>query len=370
MRHPIVTEDLQEIARRPLPYADFAGKTILVSGAGGFLPAYLVEALLYLNEKAVRPRARIVALVRNEAKARARFAAYRGRKDLRFLVQDVCEPIVLGGPVDYVIHAASPASPRYFASDPVGTLSANVIGTHHLLELARDKHAQDFLFFSSSEVYGDLSPAPAMIPESSYGRIDPLAVRSCYAESKKMGEAMCAAFQHQFGVPMKIVRIFHTYGPELALDDGRVFCDFVADLVHGRDLRLTSDGSAVRSYCYLADAVAGFLTVLLKGKHEAYNVGNNRMAVSVRELAERLAALFPAKNLRLQHSRPKAAPGLPHNAVSRIVPDTSKLEALGWAPRHSLESGFRRTVLSFAGRNQPHPSLRSGRATRLLGVRG
>lgn len=358
MRHPVVTEDLRELAALPLPYDELAGKTVLVSGAAGFLPAYLVEALLYLNETSLRRRVRVVALVRNEAKARARFAAYEGRKDLRWLVQDVCEPIVLGGPVDYLLHAASPASPRCFGVDPVGTLSANLTGTRNLLELARDKQARSFLFFSSSEVYGELTPAPECIAETMYGRIDPLAIRSCYAESKKMAEAMCVAWQQQFGVPTRIVRIFHTYGPGLALDDGRVFCDFVADLVRGRDLTLTSDGTAIRAYSYLADTVAGILTVLLRGKPEAYNVGNRRMAVSVRELAERLIALFPEKRLRLRHTPPRRNDYLP-SPVSRVVPDTAKLEALGWRPRHSIESGFRRTVLSFAG--APEESTANGR---------
>ena len=188
-------------------------------------------------------------------------------------------------------------------------------------------------------------------------------MRSCYAESKKMGETMCVAWQHQYGVPVKILRIFHTYGPGLALDDGRVFCDFVADLVGGRDLKLTSDGMAIRAYCYLGDAVAGYLAVLLKGKNEAYNVGNSRMAVSVRELAERLVALFPEKELRLRHTPPEYAAGHLHNGVSRICPDTSKLEALGWEPRHSIESGFRRTGWALAATDRLKPPAASRRAS-------
>lgn len=340
-------DDLREIAALPLPYRELAGKTVLVSGANGFLPAYLVEAILHLNETTLRPRTQVVALVRSEKKGRARFAAYRERSDLHWLVQDVCEPVRWDGPIDYVVHAASPASPRYFGSDPVGTLSANLTGTRNLLELARAKQSRRFLFFSSSEVYGELTPAPEFIPETLYGRIDPLAVRSCYAESKKMAEAMCTAWHHQYGVPAQIVRIFHTYGPGLALADGRVFCDFVADVVRGRDLTLTSDGTAIRAYCYLADTVAGILTVLLQGRHEAYNVGNRRMAVSVCELADQLVTLFPEKRLCVRHTPPQRTPGYLPSPVSRVVPDTAKLESLGWQPRHSIESGFRRTVLSF-----------------------
>src|SRR5262249_53731189 len=158
------------------------------------------------------------------------------------IVQDVCQPVTIDGPVDYIVHAASQASPKYFGRDPVGTLSANVLGTRHLLELARQKQSRGFLYFSSAEVYGQLDPARIPAPESACGPVDPLDVRSCYAESKRMGETMCVCWAYQYGVPARIVRPFHTYGPGMALDDGRVFSDFVAAIVQERDIVLTSNG--------------------------------------------------------------------------------------------------------------------------------
>jgi nucleoside-diphosphate-sugar epimerase len=252
------------------------------------------------------------------------------------------------GPVDYIIHAASQASPKYYGQDPVGTLSANVFGTHHLLRLAREKRSRGFLFFSSAEVYGEVNPRQIPCPESVYGSVDPMQVRSCYAESKRLGETLCVAWAHQHGVPARIVRPFHTYGPGMALDDGRVFSDFVADVAAGRDIIMRSDGTAVRAYCYLADAVAGYFTVLLKGQNgQAYNVGNNRAEASVLELAKRLVALYPEKNLKVIQVAEPPRPGYLASKVSRVSPDTTKIEALGWRPVHSLESGFRRTIHSF-----------------------
>lgn len=348
MRNRIITEDLQALAGLPLPFEELAGKVVLISGANGFLPAYLVETLLYRNEIAHAAPVRVIGLVRDAAKARTRFRHYEGRADLQLVVQDVCEPLEMAGPVDYVIHAASQASPKYFGIDPVGTLSANVFGTRHLLDLARSKRARGFLYFSSAEVYGQLDPDAIPCPETAHGAVDPLDVRSCYAESKRMGETLCIAWSHQYGVPIRIVRPFHTYGPGMALDDGRVFGDFVSDVVHGRDLVLRSDGSAIRAYCYLSDAVAGFFTVWLRGTAgQAYNVGNNRAEASVRELAHKLAALFPEKKLQVVQAAARGESGYLPSRVNRVSPDTAKLEALGWSPRYSLETGFARTILSF-----------------------
>jgi len=175
-----------------------------------------------------------------------------------------------------------------------------------------------------------------------------MSVRSCYAESKRAGETMCVCWQHQYGVPAKIVRPFHTYGPGMRPDDGRVFADFVSDVVNARDIQMKSDGAARRTYCYVADATSAFFAVLLNGQSgQAYNVGNPDAEVSVLELARILVGLDPKKGLRVvRRSRPPGDEYVP-SAVQRVRPDISKVRALGWAPTTGIEEGFGRTIRSF-----------------------
>jgi UDP-glucuronate decarboxylase len=346
MRHPIVEEDLGNILKADLPWQQFDGKTVLVTGANGFLPAYLIETLLYRNEQREAVKTRVLGLVRNEDKARRRFAHYAGRTDIEFIIQDVAAPLELTRPVDIIIHAASQASPKYYGADPVGTLSANVFGTNHLLCLAQMLKVERFLFFSSGEVYGQVNDAQIPTSEDDYGLVDPTQVRSCYAESKRMGENMCVSWHHQYGIPTVIVRPFHTYGPGMALDDGRVYADFVADILAGRDIIMKSDGSARRAFCYLADATAGFFTVLLKGQSgQAYNIGNAQGEAGILELAQRLMALFPEKGLKVISQA--VAPDYLQSRISRNCPDITKVKHLGWEPATTIEQGFLRTIRSF-----------------------
>jgi nucleoside-diphosphate-sugar epimerase len=346
MPNSIVADDLKRIVDAPLPFDELDGATVLVTGANGFLPAYLVETLLFRNDQGRGKPTTVLALVRNAAKAQFRFAEYLVRSDFKLVVQDVCDPLHIDGPVEFVIHAASQASPKFYGVDPVGTLSANCLGTYQILEFARAKQSRSVLYFSSAEIYGAVDAHENPIKETTFAPQDPLAPRACYAESKRLGETMCASWSRQFGVPVKIVRPFHTYGPGMAVDDGRVFSDFVADVVAGRNIVMQSDGSALRAYCYLADATLGYLTVLLKGENAAaYNVGNPHCEVSVLDLAKLIVGLFPEAGLRVAQAPAKA--GQVASQVSRYLPDTSKLEALGWRPTTSLEAGFRRTVLSY-----------------------
>ncbi len=347
MRHSIVEQDLDAIFQADLPWEQFDGKTVLVTGANGFLPAYLVETLLFRNERLGRTATQVIGLVRNEEKARRRFAHYSDRSDLRFVAGDVSEPLAYDGPAEVIIHAASQASPKFYGTDPVGTLSANVLGTHHLLQFAKAHGTERFLFFSSGEVYGQVNDQQIPTREEDYGLVDPTQVRSCYAESKRMGENLCVSWQHQYGVPAVIVRPFHTYGPGMALDDGRVFADFVADIVAGRDIVMKSDGRAERAFCYLADATQGFWTALLRGEPgQAYNIGNPSASVSILRLAETLAGLFPERGLRVVRQEPTVDIALP-GAVQRSIPSIAKAEGLGWHPAVGLETGFRRTVSSY-----------------------
>lgn len=347
MRHPIIEEDLVRILGQPVPWESFRNSRVLISGAYGFVVAYLVEALLYVNE-ALDLGITVVGLVRNPEKAKRRFAAYEGRRDLEFLFQDVCAPISEEVRADFVIHGASWASPKFYGSQPVGSLLPNVLGTYQLLELARREQARGFLFFSSAEIYGRVEPSAIPTPETYEGKVQPTEVRSCYAESKRMGETMCVAWHKQYGVPTTIARIFHTYGPGMALDDGRVFADFTRDILERRNIRMMSDGSHRRSFCYLADATVALLTIMLKGEGGvAYNMGNADAEVSIRELAEIMVNLFPERNLRVERIGDAHPQGYLRTTVDRACPDTSKLQALGWKPQIGVNEGFRRTVLSY-----------------------
>jgi len=342
----IVQQDIESIVAEPLPWESFSGANILVTGAAGFLPAYMVETLLFLNQSLANP-ARVVALVRNEERARARFASYIGRDDLQIVVQDVAQPLTLSMPFDYIIHAASQASPVFYKTDPVGTLTANVLGTYHLLNLATQSPCKGFLFFSSGEVYGNVKGGSGDISESDGGYLDPTDVRSCYGESKRMGETMCVSWAHQFGVPTHIVRPYHTYGPGMRLDDGRVFADFVRDILGGGPIVLMSDGSSRRCFCYLSDATVAFFSVLLKGGvGQAYNVANPNGECSIGELADRLALQFKDEGIRVERRDRGKSIYVP-SPIAGAMPSIDKLKALGWLPRKTIEEGFERTVLSY-----------------------
>ena len=346
-RHPVIEKDLQEILASSVPWEDMRDSTVAISGAYGFVVAYLVEALLYANEH-LGTNIRVVGVVRNREKARARFAAYEGRKDLQFLFQDVCEPVQIDGPVDFIIHGASWASPMYYGSQPVGSLMPNVMGTRSLLDLAVAKQTRKFLFFSSAEIYGRVPPELIPTPETYRGNVDTLEVRSCYAESKRMGETMCVAWHKQFGVETTMARIFHTYGPGMALDDGRVFADFVSDIVHRRNIRLMSEGTHQRAFCYLADSTPALLKIMLQGEPgTAYNMGNDDAEISIRDLADVMVELFPEWNLSVELTGEQHGEGYLRTAINRACPDTSRLRGLGWNPAIGVEDGFRRTVVSY-----------------------
>ncbi|MBV8635066.1 MAG: NAD-dependent epimerase/dehydratase family protein [Burkholderiaceae bacterium] len=340
-------EDVAAIVKRDLPWDALSGCTVAVTGARGFLGTYLVRTLLSLHAlgKVARPL-KVVALVRDLGHARERFADLAGNADLELFPWDLNAIAIPQLPqVHYIVHAASQASPRFYGTDPVGTLLPNTVGTAALLEaLRRSADPRGFLFVSSSEVYGAVSSQTAL-GETDYGTVDPATVRACYAESKRLGETMCVAWQQQYGVPAYIVRPFHTYGPGLAANDGRVFADFAFNVVRGENIVMNSDGSARRAFCYASDAVAGFFSVLLKGAAgQAYNVANPAGELSVMELAELLVGLFPEKGLRVDRRVPADSKAYMQSIYNRLVPDVSRLESLGWEPEVRPAEGFRRMI--------------------------
>lgn len=343
----IIFEDMQQIERRGGDWSWLRGRTVLVTGAYGMLASYLVYFLIYLNESQNGADIRILAQGRSAQKMCRRFGEYMDRPYFHMLEADICRPITLEGEVDYIVHAASLASPQYYRNSPVDTLLPNTIGTACLLELAREKKVQGFLFFSSNEVYGQLPADCTEITEQTVGLVDPAALRSCYAESKRMGETMCTAWAKQYGVPAKVVRIFHTYGPTCEpWHDQRVFAEFVANIVDGCDIVLKSDGSASRAFCYLTDAVDAFFRILHDGKQGAvYNMGNSGCRIAVRDLARLLVDLFPERGLKVVMQAREAGEVYMESPVKQTPAiNTDALQALGWQPQVSLREGFERTV--------------------------
>jgi nucleoside-diphosphate-sugar epimerase len=346
--NPVIFEDLKRIASANLPWEDLQDKTVLVTGGGGFLAAYLIKSLLAVG-RLNKLNIKVICVARSTRSVESRLSAYLDSPDLSVVQHDISKPLPIDFPrADIVVHSASQASPKYYGIDPVGTLLANSAGTMYLLEHAVKSQADRFLFFSSGEVYGVPGDPDQLVGELDYGYLDPMNVRSCYAESKRIGETMCAAWAQQHGLHTSVVRPFHTYGPGMALDDGRVFADFVADVVKKRDIVLRSDGLALRPFCYIADATIGFLTVLLSGgKAQAYNVANPDAEISIRDLATVVAGLFPDRGIGTRFDVSVNGDAYLKSPISRSCPSVDKIRGLGWTPSIGVSVGFCRTIQSF-----------------------
>lgn len=348
----IIHNDLLEIIENDLPWQKLKNKKILITGGAGFLGSYLVKSLLSLN-KIYDTNLTVFCLSRTQKSLNFRLNDHLNNQNLKIILNDISQIDSIDLPqVDFIIHSASQASPKFFGKDPVGTINANSLGTIKLLESVKNFNFEKFLFFSSGEVYGN-TKENTIIKESDYGYLDPLNLRSCYGESKRMGENICIAYSHQYEINCSIVRPFHTYGPGLNLDDGRVFADFVSDVVNKKDISVNSDGLAKRCFCYISEATKAFLTVLLNGSNrEAYNIANPEAEISIKDLAKMLKETFPDRVERINFSQTNKTKYYLPSQIKKSYPSIDKISKLGWTPKISIKNGFERTVNSFLDNNQ------------------
>lgn len=345
LENHIITEDVDRIISEDLPWEKFRGATVLVTGASGMIPSYVVYTMLGLNDS-MDMGIKVLALVRNEAKARRIFGSVLERNDIALIAQDVSIPLDYDGKIDYIFHGGSAARPREHSAAPTSTIRANLIGTFNLLDLAVKAHSKAFVLMSSSEVYGKVSSDIDKIKEDDYGYLDCLNPRSCYSEGKRAAETICASFMAQYGIDCKMPRFAHIYGPGLGLTDGRVQADFAANVFRGEDIVMNSDGSSRRSYTYVGDAVSGIFYILLKGDEAAYNVADSDNTISIRQLAEAFVACRPEKGLKLVMNIDQSKKAS-YNPAAFIGLDNSKLKALGWAPKVPVSEGTGRMVAHF-----------------------
>lgn len=335
----ILLEDLDSILSQSLSWEKLRGKTVLITGASGMVGSYMMNTLLRLND-CKDFGIHVIAMVRHAEKLSAEV---RSRSDVTVCLHDVTQPLSLEGDVDYVIHAASPASPLIMQNHPVATIAANTLGTYYTLMLAKEKKAQGYLLISSREIYGQPSEGQEFFREDTYGFVDQLNPRSCYSEGKKAAETMCASFAAEYGLDAKIVRLAHTYGPGMSIYDGRVQADFLKNVVHHEDIVLKSEGTAIRTYTYIADAIAGMFRVMLDSSEMVYNIGNEAGKVSIRQLAEIMVGIYPERGLKLVFDIPEG--GTKGTAPFTLgILSSEKLRAIGWEPRYSVADGFRRTL--------------------------
>lgn len=333
----IIKNDVEQILlKADLPWDSLKNKVFLFSGAGGIIASFMIETLLILNE--IRGyNIKLILIARNKQKTELRFKKYIDKNKIIIIEKDISDfSHMHNEKIDYYIHVASNADPRLFFSDPVGTLKANCLGTVNLLESAKINKPEGFLYFSSAEVYGDFfSDNP--IKESDDGIVDLDRIRNCYAEGKRVGEMLCNAYFHQFGVKAKIVRPAHTYGPDFNPQDTRTFSYFLDCVLNNQDIILNSDGKAKRSFLYIADAVLGYFTVLLKGENgHVYNVGND-YEISILDLANIIIRASGQNHLKVNLSDKIISKS---GKSSNCLLDNSKLKKLGWKPITTEFVGF------------------------------
>lgn len=340
---PVFRDDVDKIVAQSLPWDRYRNQEILVTGASGMIPMYVVGVLLAANER-YRLGLHVSGMVRNAVKATARFGSALQRNDFSLIEADVVEPRPFDRAFSVIFHGASPARPSLHKSSPVSTLKANTLGTINLLDALVTGGGGDFVLLSSSEVYGSVD-GESLISEDSVGALQHFAPRASYSEGKRVAETALAAYADEFGIRSLSLRFGHIYGPGMSLDDGRVQADFLANVVVGKNIRMMSAGAATRTYTYIADAVLGLFFAHLHGDSPVYNVADPVGNVSIRELAETFSQARPEKQLELEFVNPED--GRAFSPVASLGLDSRRLADLGWRASTSLSAGVSRTIQSF-----------------------
>lgn len=340
-------QQLNQINTLPLPWDKLSGKTIMLSGATGMVGKCLIDLLMLRNAEN-GSNIQIIALSRNENRAKERLEAYWDNELFSYMVCDVNKEIPECGNVDYIIHAASNTHPLQYSEDSIGTITANIIGTGNLLDYAVSHGTEQFCFVSSVEVYGENRGDVEKFDEKYSGYIDCNTLRAGYPESKRLGETLCNAYKQTYGLDFTIPRLSRIYGPTMLLSDTKAISQFIKKAAAGEDIVLKSEGTQKYSYTFVTDAVSGILHTMLCGKSgEAYNVADAESDIMLKDLAGHLA---DAAGVKVVFELPDEKERRGYSTATKAMLDASKLEALGWKPGVHMTEGLKYTVEAVRGR--------------------
>lgn len=330
-------DDILSIWDKELPWEKLSGANVLVTGATGLIGGCLVDVLMSNPNIDYK----VYASGRNENRARKRFARYIENEHFYYLNYDVVKP--LGGNVafDYIIHAASNASPNFFANNPVEVMMSNICGVSNLVEYGLTHGIKRFLYVSSGEVYGEGDGR--VFTEDYSGYVDCTRPRSCYPSSKRAAETLCASYISEYGADIVIARPCHTFGPFFIDSDNRVYAQFIRNILKGEDIVLKSTGEQYRSWCYVVDCVSALLYILLKGEcGQAYNIADSSSNITIKDLANMIASIG---NKKVVFDIPADEEKRGYNPVTKSVFSVEKLSSLGWStiPQTMMEK-MRNTI--------------------------
>lgn len=337
-------EDLESLViSEYIEWEKYKDKTFFVTGATGMIGFNLISGLLYANIQR-KLNLKVIALVRDYTKAEKKYKEHlRECNCLEFLVGDVEELPKIEESIDYIIHTASPTASNYFVEKPVQTIKISILGTMNMLELAKEKGVKGMVYTSSMEVYG-VPGTEKVLSENDLGYMNPLVVRNCYPEGKRLCEAMCVAYASEYNVPVVSVRLAQTFGMGINKNDSRVYAEFAKCIINKKDIILLTDGSSKRCYLYTMDAVSAILTVLTKGEEGmAYNVGNPETYCSIKEMAEFVTKIYGKDNVEVivSENMDKSKKFPPPHYYNLGV---EKIKKLGWRPNKNLDDMYQRLI--------------------------
>lgn len=332
----IIHEDCLQIINDN-DFEKLRNKSFLITGASGMIGSYIASVLKVLNDE-YNMNIHILLNVRNKNKLRKEILD----DSVTIIEQDVIDRFDIKDNIDYIVHAASPASPKIMKDYPFETNIANTIGTYNTLMLAKEKSVSGYLFISSREIYGEPMGDITIFKEDGFlGQVNPLVPRNGYAEGKKAAENMCASMHEEYGLNTKIVRLAHTYGPGMSINDGRVQADFLNNVINNEDIIMKSEGNSVRTYTYIADAVNAIFKVLLKSSDMVYNISDDK-EITIKELALVLVSL--SNNSKLVMQIDDSLKSGSASFTKGILSNEKIKKELNWEPKYNVYEGFRRTI--------------------------